>query len=486
MNGTDLRNINLRDYRRLIGYVGQEPWLFNESIKNNLLNANPSATDEDIEEWLKTAMAYDFVQKLPEGIESNVGALGNKLSGGQKQRIAIARALIRKPDLLILDEATSALDNRNERYVQKAIENINKVTHISTVVIAHRLTTIINANLIVVLNDGRVIEQGNHAKLTQSSGVYNRLFKFQIKSNIKTQFNEDKSCLLDDNFVNANESSSLLSINNDKLERNSNNNIKPWHEILTILVKYNRPYIFIAIALIGAAIVSCSFVLFRIPVMRLSIYFSKNDHSDIRKDMSEYISIMLGIAIISIITQVFTRFCLYFLTSGMTVLIRKETYKSILDKPIEFFDNKQNSIGYLTGVLSTEVRDLNGASVEMYILLYQGIVWLIASLVVSFIYSWNIGLVNAGFLPGVTFSGLVLMKYQMIKPNPKWNIQNMERTTTSDWIANYSTISSLAHEDAITIIPFAKSFHEYSIQFHHREKVKNTFIYQALPSLLVN
>ena len=127
-------------------------------------------------------MAFDFVMKLPNGIESNMGALGNKLSGGQKQRIAIARALISKPDLLILDEATSALDNRNEKYVQRAIENIRKITDISTVVIAHRLTTIKDADSIVVIEHGRIIEMGTHSQLIESQGHYSYLYSAQTLS----------------------------------------------------------------------------------------------------------------------------------------------------------------------------------------------------------------------------------------------------------------------------------------------------------------
>ena len=147
----DLKCINLQHYRRKIGYVGQEPCLLNESIKNNLLNANPDATDEEIIDCLKLAQAYDFVLKLPNGINTDVGGVGNKLSGGQKQRIAIARALIKKPDLLILDEATSALDSENERAVQSAIDNVKKTHVITTVVVAHRLTTIQNADLIQII-----------------------------------------------------------------------------------------------------------------------------------------------------------------------------------------------------------------------------------------------------------------------------------------------------------------------------------------------
>ena len=259
VGGIDLKCINLRDYRRRIGYVGQEPCLFNESIKNNLLNANPLATDGDIIEWLKISMAYDFVMKLPDGIESDVGALGSKLSGGQKQRIAIARALIRKPDLLILDEATSALDNRNEKYVQKAIENIKNVTNISTVVIAHRLTTIKDADLIVVLDCGKIVESGNHGELLKQNGHYCTLYNSQ---NVSLKLNENWpisnfSYNQIDNNNSERSSNTLLSIEDIESGPYIKKQIikdRNWYQTSWKIISYNKPYSFIVIAIIGTTL----------------------------------------------------------------------------------------------------------------------------------------------------------------------------------------------------------------------------------------
>ena len=181
-------------------------------------------------------------KKLPEGIESNVGALGNKLSGGQKQRIAIARALIRKPDLLILDEATSALDNINEKYVQKAIENINKVTKISTVVIAHRLTTIKNADLIIVLNNGKIWVKGTHKELMEFDNEYQHLYNSQSLSMNIAKRKDDQTII--ENIVeeNVQEIDNLIdSVDSYRLESQSDiwDKQRSFSEILKRLISYN-------------------------------------------------------------------------------------------------------------------------------------------------------------------------------------------------------------------------------------------------------
>ena len=172
----DVKDLNVRWLRSLIGYVGQEPVLFSGSIADNIRYGNPEATEEQVRAAAEQANAHVFIDSFPEGYETQVGERGIQLSGGQKQRIAIARAIIRNPQILILDEATSALDSTSERVVQAALDNLLSNRKKTTIVIAHRLSTIQNADKIVVLESGTVVEEGSHAVLlSNATGHYREL-----------------------------------------------------------------------------------------------------------------------------------------------------------------------------------------------------------------------------------------------------------------------------------------------------------------------
>ena len=177
VDGKNIKEINLTSLRKLIGLVTQDSILFNDSIKNNLLIGNESANDEDIIEALKIANAWEFVKDLPNTIDTNIGDSGNKLSGGQKQRISIARAVLKNPPIMLLDEATSALDSESEHLVQIALDNVMK--NKTSLVIAHRLSTVQNADNIIVLEKGKVIESGKHKDLMTKEGVYSNLVRMQ-------------------------------------------------------------------------------------------------------------------------------------------------------------------------------------------------------------------------------------------------------------------------------------------------------------------
>ena len=177
IDGMDVKDMQTASLRKLIGVVSQDSILFNDTIKNNLLIGKPDATDEELITAAKIANAYEFINDLPEGFDTNIGDAGSKLSGGQKQRLSIARAVLKNPPIMVLDEATSALDTESERLVQNALENMMK--HRTSIVIAHRLSTIQNADLIVVMQKGRIIEQGTHTELIQKNGMYKRLVEMQ-------------------------------------------------------------------------------------------------------------------------------------------------------------------------------------------------------------------------------------------------------------------------------------------------------------------
>lgn len=178
----DIRDYELADLRRQIAYVGQDVRLFNDTIRNNIAyGVLGEADDQQIIQAAKQAYAWEYIEKMPQGLDTEVGEKGVLLSGGQRQRLAIARALLKDAPILVLDEATSALDTESERHIQHAIQNL--ISNRTTLVIAHRLSTIEHADLIIVMQDGEIVEQGNHRDLIQLDGVYGRLHAMQFSDN---------------------------------------------------------------------------------------------------------------------------------------------------------------------------------------------------------------------------------------------------------------------------------------------------------------
>lgn len=178
IDGIDVKDLTVEGIGASVGVVTQDPHMFHDTIRSNLLYAKPGATEQELISAAKAAQIYELIEALPDGFDTMVGERGYRLSGGEKQRLAIARLLLKNPAIMILDEATAHLDSESEVLIQKALSEA--LTGRSSLVIAHRLSTIISADQILVIDDGRVVEQGTHNELLGGSGLYENLYRTQF------------------------------------------------------------------------------------------------------------------------------------------------------------------------------------------------------------------------------------------------------------------------------------------------------------------
>nr|CAD7403758.1 unnamed protein product [Timema cristinae] len=412
LDGMDIKYLNVAWLRRQIGVVGQEPVLFQMSIEENIKLGHEDATRRDIIEASGVANALDFIAKLPESYDTLVGERGAQLSGGQKQRIAIARALVRKPHILLLDEATSALDTSSEAKVQAALDKASEGR--TTIIVAHRLSTIRGADRIVTINDGKVAEQGTHEELIALKGHYYKLVMAQVNSGEESwamdiSKNTDKGRSIEDKFVIP-----------DFLQKDKTESSSPEEKIakelpkssLLQIMRLNKPewpYIFIACV--------CSIVMgAAMPVL----------------------AVLFG-SLIQVYTITLTG-------EKLTLRLRRMLFAAMLRQEIVWFDEKANSSGALCARLSGDASQVQGATGQRLSIIIQSIATFLLAVGLAMYYEWRLGLVGLAFSPVIMAAQYYFIVVQSGELLNKREAMEQAIQVAVEAVSNIRTVAGLGRE----------------------------------------
>ena len=416
INGVDIRTMSIDSLRSLFGYVGQEPILFATSIGNNLRygQTNPDAiTEADMREACKRANVLEFIEGLPDKFDTYVGpGGGSQISGGQKQRIAIARALLRKPQILLLDEATSALDNESEKLVQETIDKLSAESSLTTISIAHRLSTIRNADKIFVFQRGSLVEHGSHESLIQNNGLYSALVATQQAAHTKeaasasapstaitrvTQSSIDgiarrisSTTGLDIATLGESDAPGVVSSNKDSKYQ------VPWRRIVDLNKSVKNWYI---PALIGSAANGISLPLNSFLVSHSLGAFQTNSVDAMMSSLSDYALGYVGLAFGTAIAMYLQWSSFGVLGESFTKTVRVLVFEKLLYMDIAFFDNPENAPGKLCDTLSSNALKMSSLSGQVIGSFVQIAASILAGIIISFCGSAKLAAVMVATMP---------------------------------------------------------------------------------------
>ncbi|KAM3965254.1 ATP-dependent translocase ABCB1-like [Aphomia sociella] len=437
----DVRELSIRWLRDQIGVVGQEPVLFNTTVRENIRYGREDATDAEIELCATQANAHTFIMKLPAGYDTLVGERGASMSGGQKQRIAIARALIRNPNILLLDEATSALDTSSEAKVQKALDKAQEGR--TTVIVAHRLTTIRNVDVIYVFKSGEIIESGNHDELMERKGYYYDMVMIQAPPESeerpeKPNYNRDLSILSEKDEDEDIQPNSIENKEIDDIIRD----VSFWE-----VVKLNTP----EWKPISVASACSLFSGFAMPVLGVIFgdflgVFSNSNGDEVMSQVQRLSIIFVIVGIASGITNFITVYFYGVAGEYLTERLRKLMFEKFLHQEIAYYDDKDNSIGALCARLAGEAAAVQGATGQRIGTVLQSIGTMILALILSLYYEWRVGLVALAFAP--LMAGIVYKEGRMMNAESFGNAKIMEASSklAVEAVSNLRTVASLGKE----------------------------------------
>ncbi|KAK5989148.1 ABC multidrug transporter atrD [Cladobotryum mycophilum] len=518
LDGHDISKLNLRWLRQQMALVSQEPTLFGTTIYHNIRHGligteHENATEERQRELVTAAAvkanAHEFISSLPEGYETNVGERGFLLSGGQKQRIAIARAVVSNPKILLLDEATSALDTKSEGVVQAALEAASKGR--TTITIAHRLSTIKDAHNIVVMSQGRIVEQGTHNSLLEKKGAYYNLVSAQkiavvedMSAEQEEEIDQREEQLIrkmttnkdgdyvadpdDDIAAKLDRSTTQKSASSFVLQRRKEEETKKYSlwTLVKLVASFNTPeWKFMCGGLLFAAICGggnpTSAVFFAKQIVVLSQPITQENRHHIKHKSDFWSAMFLMLALVQFIAFSVQGILFARCSERLVHRVRDRAFRSMLRQDVAFFDRDENTAGALTSFLSTETTHVAGLSGATLGTLLMMTTTLVAAIVVSISVGWKLSLVCVSTIPLLLGCGFFRF----------WMLAHFQRRSkaayassasfASEAISAIRTVASLTREEDVL-----RLYHE-SLQEQQsrslRSVLKSSTLYAASQSL---
>ena len=483
LDGKDLKLLHVGWLREQIGVVGQEPVLFDATIRQNITLGRPTASEAEIVAACREANAYDFIIKLPWGLDTRVGEGGAALSGGQKQRLAIARALVRNPHILLLDEATSALDNESEVIIQSTLESLKQGR--TTIVVAQRLSTIRTADAIVVIDNGQAVEHGTHDQLMLARGKYFSLVTRQMSS-----LEEEQECTnIGRKTTETSAHTSIPSVSVPQpdyedvlqigqtmhmdIETSSEQKQKPIQKLKLFLrlLRLNLPEcLFILVGILAAAGFGTVNVFFAIIFGNVLTMFV--DDPDIARPKSvEYALLFSGLGLACFVTIGLQGLMFGLSGERLTKRVRILMFGAMLKQDMGWFDQNENNTGALCSRLSNNAQAISGATGAKIGQIMQGISTIIFSFGLAMYYNWKVGLVSFVFIPLLILGMLLQMVLIFNQGAVQGGALEKSAKFAMDAIKNIRTVAGLGCEkmfqnlyDRELMLPYERSKHQAHIR----------------------